>query len=127
MQLKRYLETLLHRCSDQAFGQDAVDHAIVTGAFPLTYVLDTDLAALFAPVGPPLSNCCAAPAVDALSGDSGRCARCGDGAHFAAETRYDQCVQTYQQVCRQHEEVLVDSYVRSGLLEELLRPVPLAA
>ena len=43
MQLKRYLENLLHLCSDEAFGQNAVEWGLVNGHVQLTYDLDTDL------------------------------------------------------------------------------------
>ena len=43
MKIKRYFETVLHHCSDQRTGQDAVEWAIVSGLVTLTYDLDTDL------------------------------------------------------------------------------------
>ena len=46
--LKHYLLTVLERCSDEAFGQEAVEHAITTGAVQLTGVLDADLRAILA-------------------------------------------------------------------------------
>lgn len=41
--MKNYLLTLLERCSDTAFGQDAIEHAIFSGFIPLTYELDEDI------------------------------------------------------------------------------------
>ena len=45
--IKQYLLTLLQNCSDEPFGQDAVEHAIVTGKLQLTYNLETDLHQIF--------------------------------------------------------------------------------
>lgn len=116
--MKRYLENFLHRSSDQQFGQDAVEHAVVSGAFQLTYDLGRDLAALFEPTDSPLSNCCGAPA----EGESDRCRRCHDHATFQAPTRYDELCEAYRAECRKNEEVLVSVYESSGLLEEILKP-----
>ena len=41
--MKNYLLQLLCLCSDQQFGQDAVERAIQTGRIQLTYDLDRDL------------------------------------------------------------------------------------
>src|ERR1035438_9483696 len=41
--MKNYLMELLHLCSDQQFGQDAVEWAIVNGHLQLTYDLQHDL------------------------------------------------------------------------------------
>src|SRR5579871_5915139 len=44
--MKNYLLTLLQHCSEETFGQDAVEYAIVSGAVTLTYHLETDLRAI---------------------------------------------------------------------------------
>src|ERR1022692_4552739 len=41
--MKNYLLKLLELCSDEDFGQQAVEAAISHGTLPLTYDLDTDL------------------------------------------------------------------------------------
>ncbi len=50
MKQKRYLENLLHLCSDQRFGQDAIEWAIVCGHFTPTYDnLEADARRIFLP------------------------------------------------------------------------------
>lgn len=44
--IKEYLLKILERCSDQQFGQLAVEHGIITGRVPLTYKLEADVAAI---------------------------------------------------------------------------------
>jgi hypothetical protein len=41
--MKNYLLTLLQQCSEEQFGQDAIEWAIVTGLVRLTYDLDRDV------------------------------------------------------------------------------------
>ena len=41
--LKNYLLTLITLCSEEQFGQDAVEWAILSGWIKLTYHRDTDL------------------------------------------------------------------------------------
>ena len=41
--MKNYLLRLLERCSEEKFGQDAIEWAIVTGLVRLTYDLDRDV------------------------------------------------------------------------------------
>ncbi len=43
MQLKRYLERLLHQCSEHSFGQDAIEHAIMLGHVTLSFDFDADV------------------------------------------------------------------------------------
>jgi hypothetical protein len=93
---KNYLLKLLELCSDEDFGQQAVEAAISHGTLPLTYDLDADLNVIF---GPPIT---------AKEG-----------------TRYDELCTDWRQICREHETALAASYLESGLLEEILRPVPL--
>lgn len=77
---KRYLETLLHRCADEAFGQDAVEWAILSGALSLTYDLDTDLRAIFG----------------AREGGEG--------------SRYDEFCESWRRQCAQNADLLQASY-----------------
>ena len=126
--MKNYLLTLLQHCSEEQFGQDAIEHAILNGALELTYNLETDCHQIF----DPRSNCCEAPPSGELSfaragelggrTSAGRCRQCGDGALFT--TRYDQFVADYQRVCNDHAATLAAVYESSGLLEEILRQVP---
>jgi hypothetical protein len=41
--MKNYLLTLLQQCSEEQFGQDVIEWAIVTGRVRLSYELDTDV------------------------------------------------------------------------------------
>ena len=44
--MKNYLLTLLQRCSEEQFGQDAIEWAIVSGLVRLSYRLDPDIRAI---------------------------------------------------------------------------------
>jgi hypothetical protein len=92
--IKKYLLHLLHLCSDEQFGQDAVEWAIVSGHVRLTYNLHKDLLRIMGEPGKPETGL------------------------------YPSIVEAYQREVRQNEELLVESY--QPLLEELLRPLPLA-
>ena len=119
--MKNYLLTILEQCSEEKFGQDAVEHALVTGALTLTYNLTTDLHTIF----DRRSNCCDAPPQGECAADGARrCRQCGERATF--ETNYDRFIEAYQRQCREHGDALVEIYRTSGLLEEILRPVSLA-
>jgi len=93
--MKHYLNHLVCLCSDEKFGQDAVEHAITTGAIQLSYDLDTDLRVIVGEPGRPETG------------------------------RYDEFCAAYRAACAANEAVLLDTYLQSGLLEEILRPVPL--
>ena len=109
--MKNYLLTLLQHCSEEQFGQDAIEHAILNGALELTYNLETDCHQIF----DPHSNCCEAPPSGEIAADhTGRCRQCGDGALFT--TRYDQFVADYQRVSNDHAATLAAVYESSGLL-----------
>ena len=41
--MKNYLLTLLQQCSEEQFGQDAIEWAIVTGLVRLSYELEADV------------------------------------------------------------------------------------
>ena len=41
--IKNYLLTLLQQCSEEQFGQDAIEWAIVSGFVRLSYELDADV------------------------------------------------------------------------------------
>jgi len=119
--MKNYLLTLLEQCSEEKFGQDAIEAAIVNGGLKLTYNLPTDLHTIF----DLRSNCCDAPPQgECCANGSGRCAQCGEGAQF--ESNYDRFVVAYQKQYPKYGDALVESYHASGLMEEILRPIPLA-
>ena len=44
--MKQYLLGLLHQCSEEQFGQDAIEWAIVSGLVHLTYDLERDARAI---------------------------------------------------------------------------------
>jgi len=52
-QMKNYLLRVLENCSDEQFGQDAVEWAITSGYIHLTYDLDTDLRQIMGEPGKP--------------------------------------------------------------------------
>ena len=51
--MKNSLLCLLEACSDEAFGQEAVEWAILSGHLPLTYDLQADLIRIMGPPGFP--------------------------------------------------------------------------
>ena len=87
--MKNYLLKLQEHCSEESFGQEAIEHAIISGAVTLTYNLDADVRAIM--------------------------------------PRYSEFITAYQCECRAQESALVEVYHTSGLLQEILRPVPLTA
>jgi len=116
--IKNYFLTLLQQCSEERFGQDAVEWAIVNGQIPIVCNLPTDLHTIF----DQRSNCCDAPPEGELDRNHiGRCRQCGEGAVF--ESNYDRAVVAYQQHCREYD---ASHPIESGLVEEILRPVSLA-
>jgi hypothetical protein len=54
--MKNYLLDLLHLCSDEQFGQDAVEWAIASGSVKLTYDLQSDLRRIMGEPGVPDSG-----------------------------------------------------------------------
>ena len=44
--MKQYLLKLLHQCSEEQFGQDAIEWALVSGRVRLTYDLESDTRAI---------------------------------------------------------------------------------
>jgi len=96
--MKNYLLTVLENCSDEKFGQEAVEWAIVTGRVKLTYHLETDVKHIMGCVP---------------HGSSG-------------ETNYDFIIEAYRRESQKHGDALVQLYHASGLMEEILRPVSLA-
>lgn len=94
--MKNYILELLHRCSDEKFGQDAIEHGITFGLVKLTYDMETDVRAIVGEPGKPETGC------------------------------YDQLCEAWRRVCADHHEQLIQSYIEAGVLEEILRPVPLA-
>jgi len=102
--MKNYLLTVLENCSDEKFGQEAVEWAIVTGRVTLTYNLETDLKTI-------------------MGGD---CVTATMSDRPAGETNYDRIIEAYRRQCQEHGDALVQLYHASGLMEEILRPIPLA-
>ena len=115
--MKNYLLTVLQNCSEEAFGQEAVEHAIVSGALKLTCHLSTDLHQIF----DQRSACCDAPPLGETCNHAGLCRQCRNHTTFG--TRYDEFIVAYRQHCHDRETTLMQSY--SGLLEEIRRPVPM--
>lgn len=101
--MKNYLLTVLENCSEEKFGQEAIEWAIVTGRITLTYNLTTDVKAI-------MGDCVTATTADGPSGQTG----------------YDRIIEAYRRECQEHGDALVQLYHTSGLLEEILRPVSLA-
>jgi hypothetical protein len=99
--MKNYFLNLLHQCSEERFGQDAIEWAIVSGRIPIVCNLPTDLHTIF----DQRSRCCDAPPQGELqigksgSDRRGRCRRCGQVAEF--ESHYDRAVVAYQQHCHE--------------------------
>ena len=78
--MKNYLLELLHLCSDEQFGQDAVEWAVVNGHIALTYDQQQDLRTIMGEPGQP---------------DTGA---------------YSTIVIAYQLHVQQHCSLLVESY-----------------
>jgi hypothetical protein len=117
--MKNYLLTVLQNCSEEPFGQEAVEHAIVSGALQFTYNLETDLHQIF----DQRSACCDAPPLGETHNHAELCRQCRN--HTTFSTRYDGFIVAYRQHSSDHEAALMQSYESSGLLEEILRPMPL--
>ena len=116
--IKNYFLNLLQQCSEEGFGQDAIEWAIVNGHIPIVYNLPTDLHTIF----DQRSKCCDAPPVKVLPGERvPRCPHCHQPAEF--ESHYDRAVVAYQQHCREYD---ASHPIDHGLAEEILRPVSLA-
>ncbi len=94
MMIKRYVEHLILQCSDQSFGQQAVEWAILQGKIKLTYDLQTDLKAIHAPL----------PQEPVAAGEK-------------PVTFYDRIIEEYQVEVQGHTELLMQSY--GPLLEEI--------
>lgn len=92
-----YILQILERCSDQQFGQDAIQFGITLGLITLTYDLETDLRTIMGEPGRPETG------------------------------KYDALCEAWRRECAENNEHLVESYIESGLMEEILRPVSLAA
>ena len=114
--MKNYLLTVLQNCSEEPFGQEAVEHAIVSGALKLTYNLPTDLHQIF----DQRSACCDAPPLGETHNHAGLCRQCHN--HTTFSTRYDEFIVAYRQQSHANKAALMPSY--SGLFAEILRPVP---
>ena len=88
--MKEYLLKLLELCSDENFGQEAVEYGVVNGRVPLTYDLQTDLRTIMGEPGRPETGC------------------------------YDQLCAAYRAVVRQNTETLTGLYEHSGLLAAIV-------
>ncbi len=97
MQMKRYLENLVTLCSDEVFGQDAVEWAVLAGHVKLTYDLDADLRAIMGEPGHPETG------------------------------QYDALCAADRADCRKNEAVLVQAYEQTGFLDTILKPQKVAA
>ena len=93
--LKNYLLRVIENCSEHAFGQDAVEWAIITGRVTLTGDLQTDLITIMGQPGKPETG------------------------------QYDQICEDYRRSCNDLEEAVQQSTAFTGLLEEINRPIPL--
>ena len=72
--MKNYLLNLLTRCSDEQFGQDAVEWAVLSGHVQLSYHLDDDLRLIMGEPGLPETG------------------------------QYNAICEGYHRICRQREE-----------------------
>ena len=95
--MKNYLLNVLEKCSDEKFGQDAIEWAIVSGHVTLTHNLADDVRLIM-----------------------------GDVPGKPGTTRYDEIIEAYRRTTEEHGEALLGIYHASGLMEEILRPIPLA-
>lgn len=93
---KNYLLKLLENCSEHDFGQQAVEWAIYTGRVQIT---GNDLQA----------------DLRTIMGEPGQ-----------SPAKYDEIIIGYRQVRAELDAAAMDTLTNSGLLEEILRPVPLA-
>ena len=125
MQQKRHIENLLHHCSGEQFGQDAIEHAILTGSLELTYDLPTDIHQIY----DPHSACCDAPPLGELSPVSeavglpgGLCRQFRNHATFS--TRYDEFCEAWRAHRNELNHQSMDAL--HPLFEEVLRPYSLA-
>jgi hypothetical protein len=87
--MKDYLLKLLELCSDENFGQEAVEYAIFSGQLKLTCDLQTDLQTIMGEPRRPETGC------------------------------YDRLCAAYRAITRQHTETLTGLYETSGLMAEI--------
>ena len=78
--MKKYLLNLLTLCSDEQFGQDAVEWAIMSGQLQSTYNLQEDLRLIMGEPGKPETG------------------------------QYQALCDLWRRTCREHEAALLDSY-----------------
>jgi hypothetical protein len=78
--MKKYLLNLLALCSDEKFGQDAVEWAIMTGRVHLSYKLQEDLRLIMGEPGRPETG------------------------------KYEVLCDAWRRTCRDHEAALLESY-----------------
>lgn len=94
-QTKNYLLQIQQNCSEELFGQEAVEWAIYTGKVQLTGDLQTDLVTIMGEPGKPETG------------------------------RYDEIIVAYQAASREHGRSLNAVYAATGFLDDILKPQPL--
>lgn len=77
---KRYLENIICLCSEEKFGQDAVEWAILSGRIKLTFRLEADLRTIMGEPGSPETG------------------------------QYSAIIEAYQMECHKNEALLMRSY-----------------
>lgn len=91
---KNYLLSIQQACSEELFGQEAVEWAIYSGRVALTGDLQADLVTIMGEPGKPETG------------------------------QYDAIVEAYQRVTNEHGRALNQLYVLTGVLDEILKPMP---
>ena len=91
---KDYLLEIQQHCADELFGQEAVEWAIYSGWVKLTGNLQSDLVTIMGTPGQPETGL------------------------------YDKIIVAYQRIANEHGRALAESYEASGLLAEIMRPIP---
>lgn len=104
--MKHYLQTLICLCSDEQFGQDAVEWAILAGRVKLSYELDADLRLIMGEP-PPMFADEVTPEQIALA----------EAQRYRG--LYDELCESYQQHCAANRDKLVASY--APLFAEILK------
>jgi hypothetical protein len=116
---KQYLLKILENCSDEQFGQDAVEWAIISGWIQLTGNLQTDLRTI---MGEP--NICPHCQTLHAVADTLKCDECGADMIPRKPGLYDSICDGFRRRCRDLDEQTAEAM--QPLIEEILRPVSLA-
>ncbi len=116
---KDYLLQIQQGCSEELFGQEAIEWAVYAGRVKLTGDLQTDLTLI---MGAP--NIC--PGCQHLEvPDSLKCDECGIDLHPNPRGQYDDLIEAYRAATRDHGRSLAAVYRATGFLDEILKPQPL--